>query len=941
MLMYVPKYPRKTYDSFHCTSTAPPEAILENDSSISDEEHYKDEYLQITRFDDDYTIDRKLAKKAKIERYRLYKANLEKINRSYRNGFYNGDEDDDDEEEDDGYDDYIAYMENNTQSFMNDMKEAEENETKNLAICEKEKLLHSSKVVTTTTTTTTTTTKDVTMKQQNNSTVKNVTVMSPPEGEGSISVIGGGTTTITRYNSLTINKNTPQCIIDAKNLIKQNKETPSQSIFEMSSDELANYLRGIILHQGHAMDDIAELVTTIIQNSSFLDMSNHEDNKPLVILLTGETGTGKTQCVKEFMILLEMDEGQIHHDAYIEYRLGDVSGKDQINIIKGASPGFVGFEKSECLYDKLVNASKHYAKLKQYKGSDGQLKPHIILLFFDELDKAPVKLMNILNSLLRHGCIFGPKGEKYTIPSTTRLLVFFTANFGADQMIVKNATMLNHYHLAPEWVRLELGSKGYKGYDISRLGNIIPFFPPTKDQLMVILTKRFYDNLAKKDAFSRKYGPADITDETLYKFINAMLESHANCRGISDICETLDKSMNSFSLKSLRHFDEQLKKKNFNTFGGGGGGGGNNGSNGNNTSNMPSLHKVSYPLDPPPNFLYEKIPYRNDLSQEELWKDPLLSIALNDRINQRNIETCLQQNSPIELFGLTHSAIESPCLNVIVPVINNNVNIFYFNDPSLIDRNAELIGKQREMNMLVSNIKTVIDCAPDIKQETKNLINNLITNPSSSTKLQLSIHNANDEVEEGVVNNNTISSGGKKKNTKSTTKSKKSKEDEQTRMMITNNTVKNKNSSSSVGHQQKQQVQPPLKKKRKREDTKKKYDSQGGGGGGVSDTITNDNSSSSSSSSSSSYSSNMDDENEEDSHEYEEEFEEDLKSLLQCTKCKNFKPKVELGTKRKYHLKKRLKTTRYYFSLNKGQICNSCRTRQYRKNFDTVLNKQM
>jgi hypothetical protein len=360
-------------------------------------------------------------------------------------------------------------------------------------------------------------------------------------------------------------------------------------------------------------------------------------------------------------------------------------------------------------------------------------------------------------------------------------------------MFVKKATMVNHYHYAPEWVRLELGSKGYRACDISRLGNIIPFFPPTKDQLMVILAKRFYDNLAKKDAFSRKYGPADITDETLYKYINAMFESHVNCRGISDICETLDKSMNSFSLKSLRHFDEQLKKKNDNSIGGGGSIGNNN------SSNMTSPHKVvSYPLDPPPNFLYEKIPYRNDLSQEELCKDPLLSIALNDRVNQRNIETCLQQKNPIELFGLTHHAIENPCLNVIVPIINN-VNIFYYNDPSIIhcinEKDKSLKEKDQLLNekdQSLNRIKYVIDSAHDMRQETKDLINNLITNPSTPVPL-LECH------KEGKRDN--VKTVEVKKTNKSKDKKKEKKEKKQLK------NIEISESESSDDH---------LKKKRKR-----------------------------------------------------------------------------------------------------------------------------
>jgi hypothetical protein len=498
-----------------------------------------------------------------------------------------------------------------------------------------------------------------------------------------------------------------ECINEANKITKGREEYKWKPVYNMSVDYIAKYLSCRILYQDYAMDDIATTIDNAIQ-SVFID--DQQDNKPFVVLLTGESGIGKTQSVKEAMYLLNMGEGQPNSKAFISYRFGRIVHASDVNFLTGASPGYTGYGQTECLYDKLVEASKHYEKIEQPIGDDGNVKPHLILLFFDELDKADKNVMKTLNSLLSDGSFIGPTGKNYTIPRTTRLLVFFTANFGDKELLSRNATMENDYFRAPSWIELELEALEYRECDISRMGKIIPFFVPPQKEILVILVRRFYSNLLKKDAFALKFGSASITDEILYQFIISMSEKHPNSRGIKKICEALDSAMTSMSTRSFRHFDNEMKKIK-------------------NTNIQPGL-----PLNPPANFVYEKVPYNENLSKE-LGSDPLLSIFIDDRFSLKVIKTCLKEKNAIELFGLNHPTIERPSFSILAPIVQNNVNIFCFNDPSLVSRYEKLLGEQYETKMLVNNIKTVIDSDSDIKIETKNLITKLIStnNPLTTT----------------------------------------------------------------------------------------------------------------------------------------------------------------------------------------------------------------
>ena len=163
------------------------------------------------------------------------------------------------------------------------------------------------------------------------------------------------------------------CIRKADELRDKLTNLTSNSAYDMKIYEIATYLSCRVVYQDSSTFEVAKLLKGAI-NTSFTEDDN---NVPTIMLLSGASGAGKTQTVKEVKKLLKMCKRQIHKDAYIEYRLASMNGEAQLSIVTGAAPGYTGWGETEPLYDKLVNACKHYDTFEQETRHD-MLLPHLV-----------------------------------------------------------------------------------------------------------------------------------------------------------------------------------------------------------------------------------------------------------------------------------------------------------------------------------------------------------------------------------------------------------------------------------------------------------------------------------------------------------------------------------------------------------------------------------
>jgi hypothetical protein len=488
-----------------------------------------------------------------------------------------------------------------------------------------------------------------------------------------------------------------ECILKARELIKKCIESETinkKSIYDMTKEDITLYIHHRVLYQIDAAEDVAKTLRMAMRSVP----TSPEDNKPFKFFLNGTIGVGKTEMVKVVKTLLRMND--VHKDAFIEYRFGGINQNNQATVLTGASPGYIGFTDKTSLYHLLTKASAYYRNVPE----EGLFKPHLILLFIDELDKANKDIMNNLNSLLSDGVVSGDGNRIYRVPVNTRLIIAMTANFGSNAIIRCNANADEHYDIAKCWVTREMEMRDYKDCDIDRVGVIIPLFPATKENLVIILIKRMYNKLANVDAFSTKYGHPKISNKALIQFVESLIKDYTVSKGIRHICDTLDREVNSFLDKNLEHFDNSIAKN------------------------------MKIPLVIPPTIGFDVIPYDEETKETFIQSSPILSMFAKDRSTLRSIKKSLVSGQDIQYLSMNHPAIATPGINVLSPhltIIINNHNHYgegnHHTDPLFLEKFEKVVQDNTQMVQKMKMIKGLID-TEDIDDKTKKKICNVMDN---------------------------------------------------------------------------------------------------------------------------------------------------------------------------------------------------------------------
>ena len=196
---------------------------------------------------------------------------------------------------------------------------------------------------------------------------------------------------------------------------------------------LGKYLKNNLIGQDKAIDKIID------------NLQNHDEDKPFSLLLTGSTGVGKTETVKQIskylnMPLLRLDMSEYNQDI-------------TINRLLGSSAGYVGYDDG-AIFDKI------------------KMEPFTCILV-DELEKASPSVINLFLQILDEGFVTNAKGEKIDFKNT---LIFMTSNVKGSKKIGFMDTKKNYN---------EFFSKEF----IARFTDIIEYNDITEEMLDIYLKK--------------------------------------------------------------------------------------------------------------------------------------------------------------------------------------------------------------------------------------------------------------------------------------------------------------------------------------------------------------------------------------------------------------------------------------------------------------------
>ncbi len=294
-------------------------------------------------------------------------------------------------------------------------------------------------------------------------------------------------------------------------------------------------------------------------------------------ILSGPSGVGKTETVLLIRRLLGMLDGEPNAAQYIHIDGSVYNDVTQINRLCGSGPGYAGSEQRTSLVDDLRRAietpelralaeisrrnkdyAKHCAHYQKMK-DEGRLQyPRVILLFIDEIDKAHVNFMTVLNGLLDSGQMKSSRSDPFVLPRATQLIVLFTSNFG-DKKI--EAMPTRDPFQAQRYVEEAMRAHGLPSNSIERFGHHVIFFPISEANLSIVVQKKVDEMMQSNTRLTEKYGSVDYKQavQCIIDFVKQVSNAE---RGVRNTMKNLNLCLQPLLIESFyaleRMSSEQL-----------------------------------------------------------------------------------------------------------------------------------------------------------------------------------------------------------------------------------------------------------------------------------------------------------------------------------------------------------------------------------------------
>ena len=188
---------------------------------------------------------------------------------------------------------------------------------------------------------------------------------------------------------------------EVADIIAEWTKIPITRISESESEKLANLeddLRDRVIGQDGAINAVARAIKRARANVK-------DPNRPIgTFIFVGPTGVGKTELSKALSEVVFGDK-----DSLIRLDMSEYMDKNSVSKLIGAPPGYVGYEETGVLSDKV------------------RKKPYSVVLF-DEIEKANSEIFNIMLQILDEGRLTDNKGKLINFKNT---IIILTSNVGA------------------------------------------------------------------------------------------------------------------------------------------------------------------------------------------------------------------------------------------------------------------------------------------------------------------------------------------------------------------------------------------------------------------------------------------------------------------------------------------------------------------------------
>jgi ATP-dependent Clp protease ATP-binding subunit ClpC len=216
-----------------------------------------------------------------------------------------------------------------------------------------------------------------------------------------------------------------------------------------------------------------------------------EKNRPIAsFLFLGPTGVGKTELAKALAWAVFGDE-----DAIIRIDMSEYMERHTVSRLIGAPPGYVGYEESGQLTEKV------------------RRKPYSVILL-DEIEKAHPDVHNILLQVFDAGRLTDGKGR---VVDFTNTIIIMTSNIGSN-LIQANLTASEKEKLNYEELKEKLMTvlkQYFRPEFLNRIDEIIVFHALTKEQIKDIVRLQ----LERVKRTARGQGVELMFDETVIEFL--------------------------------------------------------------------------------------------------------------------------------------------------------------------------------------------------------------------------------------------------------------------------------------------------------------------------------------------------------------------------------------------------------------------------------------